>query len=280
MRNDVQKLNLISLANYNGKTANLSTPFLADRIAFMENLAVIILAAGKGVRMKSDLPKVFHEILGEPMLSYVLGTVKKLQPAKTIVVVGHQRKLIIDYFRDWPVEFAVQAEQLGTGHAVMQAEPKLREFSGQVLVLAGDVPLIQEQTLRRLIDFHVKNGAAVTDLTAELADAGSYGRIIRKENGELIRIIEKKDATPEQLKIKEFNTGTFCFDKQALFSALKEVKAENVQKEYYLTDTIEILKKKDLPVFAFRADDPSETLGINTRDELVAIEKILLSKNS
>ncbi len=247
-------------------------------MALMENLAVIILAAGKGVRMKSDLPKVFHEILGEPMLSYVLETVKKLQPAKTIVVVGHQRRLIMEYYRDWPVEFAVQAEQLGTGHAVLQAEPKLREFSGQVLVLAGDVPLLQEQTLRKLIDFHKGNKAAVTDLTAQLPDAGSYGRIIRKENGELVRIVEKKDATPDQLKIREINTGTFCFEKDALFTALKEVRTENAQKEFYLTDTVEILKKLGRPVFAFLAEDPSETIGINTKEELVAVEKILISR--
>lgn len=229
--------------------------------------------------MKSDLPKVFHEILGEPMLTYVLQTVRKLAPQKTLVVVGHMRKLIVDYYKDWPVEFVVQAEQLGTGHAVMQAEPRLREFSGNVLVLAGDVPLIREETLRRLIEFHEKNNAAVTDLTAELDDAGSYGRVVRKPNGELVRIVEKKDALPEQLKIKEFNTGTFCFDKEALFSALKEIRAENAQKEYYLTDTVEILKNMGLPAFAFLTNDASETLGINTRDELVAVEKILLASS-
>jgi UDP-N-acetylglucosamine diphosphorylase/glucosamine-1-phosphate N-acetyltransferase len=243
----------------------------------MQNLAAIILAAGKGVRMKSDLPKVFHEILGEPMLTYVLETVKKLSPSKTLVVVGHQRRLIMDYYKDWPVTFVIQEEQLGTGHAVRQAEPFLKDFSGDVLVLAGDVPLLSEKTLRRLIDFHVQNKAAATDLTAELPDAGNYGRVVRKENGEVVRIVERKDASPEELKIKEINTGTFCFNKEALFTALKEVRAENAQKEYYLTDTVEILKKKGLPVFAFRAENPSETLGVNTREELVAIEKILLA---
>src|SRR3989338_1735574 len=125
----------------------------------MKDLAAIILAAGRGVRMKSGLPKVFHEILGEPMLTYVLQTAKKLSPLKTIVVVGHQRKLIMDYYKDWPIEFAVQAEQLGTGHAVMQAEPHLREFSGTVLVLAGDVPLISEATMRGLVAFHPEHEA-------------------------------------------------------------------------------------------------------------------------
>jgi len=241
-----------------------------------ENLVAVILAAGKGVRMKSDLPKVFHEILGEPMLTYVLQSVKKLSPSKIFVVVGHQRQLIMDYYKDWPVTFVTQEEQLGTGHAVMQAEQFLKDFSGDVLVLAGDVPLLSEKTLRRLIDFHVKNRAAVTDLTAELPEAGNYGRVVRKENGEIVKIVERKDASPGELKIREINTGTFCFNKEALFAALKEVRADNAQKEYYLTDTVEILKKKGLPVFAFRAENPSETLGVNTKDELVAIEKILL----
>jgi UDP-N-acetylglucosamine diphosphorylase/glucosamine-1-phosphate N-acetyltransferase len=246
----------------------------------MENLAAIVLAAGKGVRMQSDLPKVFHEILGEPMLTYVLRTVGKLAPAKTLVVVGHMRRLITDYYKDWPVEFVVQAEQLGTGQAVLQAEPHLRSFSGNVLVLAGDVPLISEATLRRLIDHHEKHRAGVTDLTAELPEAGSYGRIIRQPDGELVRIVEKKDATPAELAIREFNTGTFCFDKAALFAALREVRAENAQKEYYLTDTVEIIKSQGRPAFAFKADDPNETLGINTKEELVAVERILLAQNN
>ncbi len=245
----------------------------------MNDLAAIILAAGKGTRMKSDLPKVFHEILGEPMLSYVIKTVSKLKPAKVLVVVGHQRHLIMDYYKDWPVEFVVQSEQLGTGHAVMMAEPKLREFSGQVLVLAGDVPLISEQTMRQLVDFNVKNKAAATDLTAVLDDAGNYGRIVRSPNGEIVRIVEKKDASPAELQIKEINTGTFCFEKSALFAALKEVKAENAQKEYYLTDTVHILKKMGRPVFAFPAANPAETLGINTKEELVEIEKLLLESS-
>jgi UDP-N-acetylglucosamine diphosphorylase/glucosamine-1-phosphate N-acetyltransferase len=244
----------------------------------MENLAAIVLAAGKGVRMKSDLPKVFHKILGEPMLSYVLNTVKKLSPEKTLVVVGHKRELIMDYYQDWPVSFVIQAEQLGTGHAVMQAEAYLANFSGNVLILAGDVPLLSEKTLRQLIEFHQDHHAAVTDLTAELPDAGNYGRIVRNAKGEILRIVERKDATPEELKIKEFNTGTFCFDKEALFSALKEVRAENAQKEYYLTDTLEILRNKGRPVFAFLAENVSETLGINTREELVAIEKARLTR--
>jgi bifunctional UDP-N-acetylglucosamine pyrophosphorylase/glucosamine-1-phosphate N-acetyltransferase len=244
----------------------------------MGNLAVIILAAGKGVRMKSDLPKVFHEILGEPMLTYVLDTVKRLGPSETYLVVGHKRDLIMDDYKDRGLKFVAQDDQLGTGHAVMQAKPHLEGFSGTVLVLAGDVPLIRYETLKKLVDFHVQRKAAATDLTAELDDPGSYGRIVRNEAGEILRIVEKKDASPGELEIKEFNTGTFCFEKDALFRALAEVRPENAQREYYLTDTIEILRKKGLPVYAFRADDASETLGVNTKDELVAVEKIMLSR--
>jgi UDP-N-acetylglucosamine diphosphorylase/glucosamine-1-phosphate N-acetyltransferase len=246
----------------------------------MERLAVIVLAAGKGVRMKSDLPKVFHEILGEPMLTYVLETVKQLSPQKTYLVVGHKRDLIMDYYKDWDLKFVGQDEQLGTGHAVMQVKPYLEDFSGTVLVLAGDVPLLTRATLRELVDFHIKRKAAVTDLTAELEDPGSYGRIVRNEKGEILKIVEKKDATPDDLKIREINTGTFCFDKDALFRSLAEVRPENIQREYYLTDTVEILRKKGLPVFAFRADDASETLGVNTKEELVSVEKILLSRQT
>lgn len=253
----------------------MSTQIFAVKIASMRDLAVIVLAAGKGVRMKSDLPKVFHEILGEPMLTYVLETVKKLNPSQTYVVVGHKRDLIMDYYKDWKLKFVIQEEQLGTGHAVMQAKSHLENFSGTVLVLAGDVPLLSEKTLKKLVDSHLKNKAAATDLTAVLDDAGNYGRIIRSEKGEILKIVEKKDASLEELKIKEINTGTFCFDKAALFKALAEVRAENAQEEYYLTDTLEILRKKNLPVFAFRAEDPSETLGVNTREELISIEKHL-----
>ncbi|MFH1576803.1 MAG: sugar phosphate nucleotidyltransferase [Candidatus Margulisiibacteriota bacterium] len=246
----------------------------------MKPLAVIVLAAGKGTRMKSDLPKVFHEILGEPMLTYVLETVKQLAPQQTFLVIGHKRDLIMDYYKDWDLKFVIQEEQLGTGHAVMQAGPLLNDFSGTVLILAGDVPLLSAATLGKLLAFHHQNNAAATDLTAVLADAGNYGRIIRDEKGKILKIVEKKDASPEELKINEINTGTFCFDKAALFASLAEVRPDNAQQEYYLTDTLEILKKKGLLVCAFRAEDPSATIGINTKEELVSVEKILLSRQA
>ncbi|MDI6732043.1 MAG: sugar phosphate nucleotidyltransferase [Candidatus Margulisbacteria bacterium] len=245
----------------------------------MDNLAVIILAAGKGTRMRSDLPKVFHEVLGEPMLTYVLETVKKFHPQKTFLVVGHMRDLIMNYYKDWPLEFVMQEEQLGTGHAVMQVKPYLEDFKGTVLILAGDVPLLSEKTLTELLKFHQAKRATATDLTAELPDAGNYGRVVRGENGEVLRIVEKKDAAPEELRIREINSGTFCFDKEALFAALAEVRSENAQHEYYLTDTLEILRRKGLPIFAYKVEDYQEILGVNTKEELIGIEKALLARN-
>lgn len=248
-------------------------------VADMDDLRAIILAAGKGVRMRSDLPKVFHKVLGKPLLAYVIETVQKLGIQKIYVVVGYKKEVITDYFKDSGVEFVEQKEQLGTGHAVMQVGPQLKGFSGEVLVLAGDVPLLKAETLKGLIGFHRQHKAAATDLTANLPDAGSYGRIIRDKAGHIIRIVEKKDATPEDLQIKEINTGSYCFNSPALFKALSEVKPENAQKEYYLTDTIEILKAKGLPVFAYLAPDWRETLGVNTPDELQEIEDILKSRS-
>ena len=244
----------------------------------MSDLAAIILAAGKGTRMRSDLPKVFHEILGEPMLTYVLESVKELKPQRTLLVVGHKRDLIMDYYKDHDLKFVIQDEQLGTGHAVVKAKPYLEDFSGTVLVLAGDVPLLSPKTLKKLLQFHLKNKAVATDLTAVLKAAGNYGRIVRNAAGEIIKIVEKKDANASELKIKEINTGTFCFDSEALFWALAQVRPDNAQKEYYLTDTLEILRQAGKPVFAYAADDPAETAGINTKEELVAVEKTLLAR--
>ncbi|OGC36531.1 hypothetical protein A2311_03320 [candidate division WOR-1 bacterium RIFOXYB2_FULL_48_7] len=243
----------------------------------MKELAAVILAAGKGVRMQSDLPKVFHLLSGKPLLSYVIETVQKLKPAKILVVVGHKKELIMDYYRDWPVDFITQTEQLGTGHAVMMAEPALQGFQGNVLVLAGDVPLISEKTLQQLVQFHESHQAAATDLTAVLADAGSYGRVVRGGDGEILKIVEKKDASPAELAIREINTGTFCFAAPALFKTLRQLKPDNAQKEYYLTDTIALLRAQQLPVLAYTTDNPAETLGINTKDELLAMENNYLA---
>jgi len=243
-----------------------------------ENLAAIVLAAGKGVRMQSDLPKVFNDLAGKPLLAYVIGTIKRLGIQHIYVVVGHKKELIMDYFKDWGVTFVEQKEQLGTGHAVQQTQSQLSDFRGRVLVLAGDVPLLRDKTLQTLVNFHVQHHSVATVLTAELPDAGNYGRIVRNQEGLILKIVEGKDATPAELLIREINTGTFCFESRHLFTALAEVGCENRQKEYYLTDTIEILKRQGQPVFACLALDYRETLGINTREELLQLETLLRRK--
>jgi len=238
-----------------------------------DDLAAIILAAGRGVRMQSDLPKVFHNLFGKPMLESVLETVRSLGVSKIFVVVGHKKELITDHFKNWPITFVNQDEQLGTGHAVRVVEPYLKDFSGTVLVLAGDVPMLTKETLQKLVDFHRSHKASATDLTAMLPDAGNYGRILRDSLGQIAKIVEKKDATPEELLINEINTGTFCFNSKDLFSALAKVRSENAQKEYYLTDTIEILKAEKKSVFAYKTPNFKETLGVNTKEELAQLEK-------
>lgn len=228
--------------------------------------------------MKSELPKVYHKLAGKPLLEHVIDKVKALGPEKILVVVGYKKELILEHFKDAGVEFVEQKEQLGTGHAVLQAEEKLKGFTGEVLVLAGDVPLLKSKTLEDLLNFHRKHAASATDLTAKLPDAGNYGRVVRDKEGRILKIVEKKDASEEELKIREINTGTFCFDSRQLFSALKKVRPDNAQKEYYLTDTIEILRSEGKPVYAFRAEDHKETLGVNTREQLKELEEYLAKK--
>ncbi|MFA4858143.1 MAG: sugar phosphate nucleotidyltransferase [Candidatus Margulisiibacteriota bacterium] len=238
-------------------------------------LAAIILAAGKGVRMQSELPKVFHQVLGKPLLQYVIEAVQQLSPQKICVVVGYKKESIIDYFKGFGLEFVVQEQQLGTGHAVMQARENLKDFSGEVLVLNGDMPLMKPETLQNLVKFHRAQGAAATVLTARIANPGAFGRIVRDNLGAVWKIVEKKDAAPAELKINEINTGTFCFDAQSLFAILEKITPENAQKEYYVTDTIALLKAEGKPVFAFVTEDGREALGVNTREELAVLEKML-----
>ena len=238
----------------------------------MKTVAVI-LAAGKGVRMKSELPKVSHPILGKPMIVWVLEAVNDLQLDEVFVVVGYKADVVRSECEGFNVTFVEQKEQLGTGHAVAQAAPYIKD--SVVLVLNGDMPLIKEDTLKEFIAWHLKNSSAsATILTATLPDPASYGRIVRDSEGRVIRIVEKKDATGDELLIKEINTGTYCFNSRALFDALDEVRPENAQKEYYLTDVIGIFTKRNLPVYAYKAKDPNEVLGVNTIEELARLEQL------
>jgi bifunctional UDP-N-acetylglucosamine pyrophosphorylase/glucosamine-1-phosphate N-acetyltransferase len=236
--------------------------------------AAIILAAGKSTRMKSDTPKVLHELCGRPMIDYVLDAVREAGAERIVVVVGHQADRVKAALRDHPgVEFALQAEQKGTGHAVMVCEKALSDHDGPVLVVAGDTPLLKGSSLARLLaslsEAKCVVGTAVTDENEGL------GRIVRNEAGEFERIVEQKDATPEQAAIREINTGCFAFDGKLLFEALKDVRPENVQAEYYLTDVPEILKRKGHRVVALDAMDISEAMGVNTQEQLAAVEEVL-----
>ena len=240
----------------------------------MQEMVAVILAAGKGTRMKSALPKVLHAVGGRPMLRHVMTAAEQAGAKRTIVVVGFggdqvQAKI------GAAAEYVLQAEQLGTGHAMMQVQPVLAGFSGTILLLCGDTPLLTDKTLLALVAAHQQSGAAATVLTAMPADATGYGRILRNESGQVLGIVEQKDATPEQKKIGEINTGIYCFEAAPLFAALAGLTCNNAQKEYYLTDVLAILAQAGQQVGAVEVADFQETLGINSRLQLAEAEKIL-----
>jgi bifunctional UDP-N-acetylglucosamine pyrophosphorylase/glucosamine-1-phosphate N-acetyltransferase len=228
----------------------------------------LILAAGAGTRMKSDLAKVLHLLAGRPLVDYVVEAAQRAGMARPMVVIGHQADKVRQALAGRSADFVLQAEQKGTGHAVMQAEPLLRDFDGDLLVLYGDVPLINPKTIVSLIAQHQSQGNACTMLTTVIEDPGSYGRVIRDRQGLVSRIVEARDATPEELEVKEINPAIYCFDNRILLEALRRVRPDNDQGEYYLTDVIGIMKAKGLPVAAVVVTDSREVLGINTQDEL------------
>jgi bifunctional UDP-N-acetylglucosamine pyrophosphorylase/glucosamine-1-phosphate N-acetyltransferase len=238
----------------------------------MTNQYAIVLAAGKGTRMKSKLYKVLHPVCGKPMVQHVIDHVKNLGIDKIVTIVGHGAELVKEQLGN-ESEFALQAEQLGTAHAVIQAAPLLKDLKGTTLVICGDTPLISSETIAALFKEHDRLGAKATILTARLEDSTGYGRIVRSENGSVVKIVEHKDATEEERSIKEINTGTYCFDNQALFDALSKVNNDNVQGEYYLPDVIEILKQNDEIVAAYQTGDFDETLGVNDRYALSQAEE-------
>ncbi len=240
------------------------------------DLITLVLAAGKGTRMHSDLAKVLHRINGRPMIHYVLDTVRALRPRRIVVIVGHQAGAVRRELSGLPVEFAVQEEQLGTGHAVRQAEPLLAGESGVVLVVAGDTPLIRPTTLASLIHAHRRDGAAASVLTARVAAPTGLGRILRDDAGRIDRIVEEKDATEAQRALKEINTSTYCFEPALLMRALDRLTPENRQGEYYLTDTIGILRREGRRIADAPAVMQEEALGINTPEQLSAAETWLL----
>ncbi len=237
--------------------------------------SVIILAAGLGTRMKSEKVKVLHPLLGMPMIFFTVELAQKLGAEKTVLIIGHQAEEVKAALEGRPVDFALQKEQLGTGHAVQQAVPHLQETEGPILVLCGDVPLLREETLSRLIEHHRETDAAVTLLTTQLQSADGYGRIIRSPSGNILKIVEHKDATLEEKKIREINTGIYCFDADFLRTSIASLTNKNVQNEYYLTDLIEIAQYEQKKVSGLTCEEPEEVMGINSRDQLAAAAAIL-----
>jgi len=244
-----------------------------------QRLDAIVLAAGKGTRMKSDLPKVLHRLAGRPLLDHVLDTAAGAGVGHTVVVVGHEAELVRRTCARPGLDFALQSPQLGTGHAAQVAMPRVRA-GGWCVVLAGDVPLLRVATLRRLVEDTVRSGAAATVLTCVVDDAGAYGRIVKDAAGNVRKIVEARDATAAELAIGEYNSGVFCFRTADLAEALASLKPDNDQGEYYLTDTVAYLVGRGRPVAAVRADDPGEVVGINTVDELAVAERLLAGRAS
>ncbi len=243
----------------------------------MSDLLTVILAAGKGTRMKSALPKVLHCVGGKPMVQHVLDAANIAGASRNIVVVGFGAQSV-EAMLGVQAEFVVQAEQLGTGHAVRQAAALLEDYHGTVMVLCGDTPLLRGELLAKLFAAHCHSQAAATVLTAQLPDPAGYGRVIRDAHGLVVKIVEHKDASTAELAINEVNTGIYCFEKVALFEALAQITCANQQGEYYLTDVIAILARQNGKVGAVLAEDHQETLGINSRVQLAAAEKILRTR--
>ncbi len=238
-----------------------------------KNLALVILAAGEGTRMKSKLPKVLHPLAGMPMIKYVLDIALALGAKKILVVVGHQADKVKQGLSDYPVEFVLQAKQLGTGDAVKRVKPYLTDFEGSVLVLNGDTPLITLKTLAGLVSRH--EHCPLTMLTTILDNPYGYGRIIRDSYGNVRGIVEEKDASSEQKLVQEICSGIYCFESKILFESLEEITPNNVQKEYYLTDVIGICRGKGLPIHTHSATDPLEVLGINDRVQLAEASRLI-----
>lgn len=234
----------------------------------------VILAAGQGTRMKSKLYKVLHPVCGKPMVQHVVDQISKLNIKQMVTVTGHGAEEVKAQLGSQS-EYVLQEEQLGTAHAVIQTKELLGGKQGTTLVICGDTPLIKAETMEALFQYHTEKKAKVTVLTAQASDPTGYGRIVRNESGFVEKIVEHKDASDEERMITEINTGTYCFDNQALFDALDLVKNDNIQGEYYLPDVLEILKNKGEIVSAFKTSDFAETLGVNDRVALAEAEQTM-----
>lgn len=246
-----------------------------------QNLGIIILAAGKGTRMQSDLAKVLHFVAGRPMLSYVLDTAYELHPSKLAVVIGHQEQEVRQTFKaQKDVSWVRQKEMRGTGDAVRSASDEFKEHQGPILVLYGDIPGIRAETLRRLGMFHNSSKNVVTILTADLDDPTGYGRVIVDVEGSVKRIVEEKDASEDERAITEINTGIGLYDSDFLFEAVKKLKPNNRQNEFYLTDVVEVARKQGKSIGRMKIRDEIEILGINNREHLAGLSRFFFEIKS
>ena len=236
-------------------------------------LRIMVLAAGKGTRMKSDLPKVLHNLQGSPLIDYVLNESELLNPSEIILVVGFKKEIIISHTKKrYNLKYITQREQLGTGHAVLQSEELLKNKNGHILILYGDVPNIKASTLQPIVDHHIINNCDLTLITAEINDPTGYGRIIRDENYNLLKIVEEKDCNDNEKKIKECNPGIYIFKIPEIFKILNKIKTNNASKEYYLTDAIELAQHSNMKINAIKIDNSDEVIGVNTTDQLEELE--------
>jgi bifunctional UDP-N-acetylglucosamine pyrophosphorylase / glucosamine-1-phosphate N-acetyltransferase len=241
----------------------------------MKNIAAIILAAGEGTRMKSSLPKVLHNICGKPMLKYLIDNVNSIGINKVIAIVGHKAGLVEELISG--IKCIKQDKLLGTGDAVSRARAVLLKDNkiDNVLILYGDTPLLSQAVIKKLIEKHVSSGASATILTAQLKNPTGYGRIVRSSSGKVVKMVEELDASVYEKVIEEINVGVYCFNKRALFYGLEKIKPNNKKEEYYLTDTIGVLTKSNMPVESVTTDDTEEFLGVNTRAELAKAELVM-----
>ena len=238
-----------------------------------KDLRIVILAAGKGTRMNSGLPKVLHKLHEKTLIDYVLDESKLLNPIETILVVGFKKNQVISHTKNRiNLKYVTQKEQLGTGHAVLQTEKLLKDKKGHILILYGDVPNIKASSLQPIIENHIINNRDLTLITAEVDNPAGYGRIIRKKNGQLLKIVEEKDCSDNERMIREWNPGIYIFKIPEVFKILNTIKANNASKEYYLTDAIELSQQSNMKIKAIKIENSDEVLGINTIKQLEELE--------
>ncbi len=244
----------------------------------MTMTGAIILAAGEGKRMKSDIAKVLHEIDGKAMVEYVIDAARSVDPAKIVLIVGNRMDQVIAKLHNSRVIFSIQERQNGTADAVKCAQMPFANFVGELFVLCGDMPLVRGETLQKMLDFHRKKDSSATVMTGILDDPAQYGRIVRSDDGEFAEIIEYADGDEKTRAINEVNSGTYIFDASELWPALDKISSDNAQGEFYLTDVMTVLKNKGKTVAAWKVEDSSELLGVNTPEQLKMAETALKSR--